>query len=74
MMQKQKLRLFPDCPCCGERLEKKNEILPGLVQCPKCKNEHYVDSEYAQKTLSALSAADIKKNARQFNEAIDDYE
>ncbi|MFH0766894.1 MAG: tetratricopeptide repeat protein [Bacillota bacterium] len=73
-MQKQKLRLFPDCPCCGERLEKKNEILPGLVQCPKCKNEHYVDSEYAQKTLSALSAADIKKNARQFNEAIDDYE
>ena len=25
-MQKIKARLYPDCSCCGERLEKKNEI------------------------------------------------
>jgi len=73
-MQKLKARIYPDCSYCGERLEKKNELLPGLVQCPKCKNEHYVDVSYDQKIMSALSAADIKKNAKQFNEAFDEYE
>ena len=73
-MQKIKARLYPDCSCCGERLEKKNEILPGLLQCPKCKNEHYVDITYDQKVMSLLSAADILKNSRQFNEAYDAYE
>ena len=73
-MQKTKTRLYPDCSCCGERLEKKNEILPGLLQCPKCKNEHYVDVSYDQKVMSLLSDADIKKNASQFNDAYDMYE
>ncbi|PKK96433.1 MAG: hypothetical protein CVV58_06390, partial [Tenericutes bacterium HGW-Tenericutes-3] len=73
-MQKTKTRLYPDCSCCGQRLEKKNEILPGLLQCPKCKNEHYVDLSYDQKVMSLLSEADLKKNASQFNEAYDLYE
>jgi len=69
-----KVRIFPDCPYCGERLEKKNELLPGLVQCPKCKNEHYVDATYDQKVMYLLSVADTKKNIKQFNEALNDYE
>lgn len=73
-MQKIKTRFYPDCPFCGQRLEKKNEILPGLVQCPRCKNEYYVEISYDQKVMSLLSAADIKKNARHFNEALEDYE
>lgn len=73
-MQKMKTRLYPDCSYCGERLEKKNELLPGLVQCPKCKNEHYVDTSYDQKVMSLLSAADIKKNLKQFTGAFNDYE
>ncbi len=73
-MQKQKPRKFPDCPCCGERLEKKNEILPGLIQCPKCKNEHYFDQAYPQQVLTKLSQADLKRVNKQFIEAYDDYE
>ena len=72
-MQKVKVRLYPDCSYCGQRLDKKHEILPGLVICPKCKNEHYVKSAYDQKIMSMLSAADIKKNAEEFNEAYGDY-
>jgi|GEM_PF-1313914 len=73
-MQKQKARKFPDCPYCGERLEKKNEILPGLIQCPKCKNEHYFDQAYPQQALTKLSQADLKRVNKQFVEAYDDYE
>lgn len=73
-MQTQKPRIFPDCLCCGERLEKKNEILTGLVLCPKCQNEHYVDAAYKQEALVKLSQADQKRTDMKFNEAYDAYE
>ncbi|MBN2299620.1 MAG: hypothetical protein JXC31_00365 [Acholeplasmataceae bacterium] len=73
-MQKQKARVFPDCSCCGERLEKKNELLPGLVQCPVCKNEHYVSQTYNQQSMIKLKEADLKRISKKFIEAYDDYE
>ncbi len=67
-------RLFPDCPCCGKRLEKKNELLPNFVQCPKCKNEHYFSSNYSQSDLEKLSIADKKRNAHQYDAAYIHYD
>ena len=73
-MQSPKKRYYPDCYICGNKLEKKNEILPGLVHCPICKYEHHVDQSYDQNIMERLSIADKLRNTLQFDEALKHYQ
>jgi len=73
-MQSPKKRNYPDCYICGNKLEKKFEILPGLVHCPFCKYEHHVNQDYDQDILQRLSEADGLRNTLQFEEAMKQYQ
>jgi tetratricopeptide (TPR) repeat protein len=73
-MQSPKKRYYPDCYICGNKLEKKNEILPGLVHCPVCKYEHHVEPEYDQDIMERLSIADKFRNTLQFDDAMKYYQ
>lgn len=73
-MQSPKKRYYPDCYICGNKLEKKYEILPGLVHCPFCKHEHHVNQNYDQDILQRLSDADRLRNTLQFEEAMKRYQ
>ena len=65
---------LPNCMSCGAPLSQSNQIKPGLIKCPSCKNEYYVKDAYSESVISKLEHANRRRMEYHFDEAYEEYE